>query len=288
MTLFLGLLQELPTLVDLRDLRFKDHTLGAITAQEIDRYRQQQVRRRERAAPGARDRGLSNTSINKTLARLAQILDDAVEYGLLETNPARARRRYLPQAKPNRSFPEADHVTVLLEAAAELDREARRDRRVGRQALLATLALAGLRVGELCALRVRDVDLTAGRLVARDAKTDAGVREVDLTPALRELLTEHHMSTAHRAPDLPFFATSSGRRRDKDNVRNRVLRPALARANLRLQEAERLPCPKRSRRTRCAGRTSHCCSPPAPTPSTSCSRSATPTPRSRCASTPRF
>jgi integrase len=91
---------------------------------------------------------------------------------------------------------------------------------------------------------VRDVDLAAGRLVVRDAKTDAGVREVDLTPALRELLTENHMSTAHRAPDLPFFATSSGRRRDKDNVRNRVLRPALERANLRLQEAGSPPLPE--------------------------------------------
>jgi hypothetical protein len=93
---------------------FQDHTLEAITAQEIDRYRQQQVRRREPAAAGSPPRGLSNTSINKTLARLAQILDDAVEYGRLENNPARGRRRYLPQAKPNRSFLEADQVAVLL------------------------------------------------------------------------------------------------------------------------------------------------------------------------------
>jgi integrase len=217
---------------------FQDHALSAITAQEIDRYRQQQVRRRERPAADSRSRGLSNTSINKTLARLAQILDDAVEYGLLETNPARGRRRYLPQAKPNRSFLEADQVAALLEAAAELDREARRDRRVGRQALLATLVLAGLRVGELCALRVRDVDLAAGRLAVHDAKTDAGAREVDLTPALRELLIEHHAGAAHAAPDDPFFATHSGRPRDKDNVRNRVLRPALERAAVRLRDVD--------------------------------------------------
>jgi integrase len=84
---------------------------------------------------------------------------------------------------------------------------------------------------------VRDVDLAAGRLVVRDAKTDAGAREVDLTPALRELLIEHHASAVHTTPNHPFFATHSGRSRDKDNVRNRVLRPTLERANLRLREA---------------------------------------------------
>ena len=88
---------------------FKDHPLSAITRQEVDRYRHEQVRRTERAAVAVAAgrsgrRGLSNTSINKTIARLAQILDDAVEYGLLDSNPARGRRRYLPQAKPNRSF----------------------------------------------------------------------------------------------------------------------------------------------------------------------------------------
>jgi len=49
-------------------------------------------------------------------------------------------------------------------------------------ALLATIILAGLRVGELTALRWRDVDLAAGRLRIDDAKTEAGERTVDLSP----------------------------------------------------------------------------------------------------------
>lgn len=64
---------------------FGEHLLGEITSAEVDRYRHAQVR------AGT----LSVTSINKTITRLAQILEVAVEYGLIERNPARGRRRRL-------------------------------------------------------------------------------------------------------------------------------------------------------------------------------------------------
>jgi hypothetical protein len=37
--------------------------------------------------------GLSPTSINKTITRLAQILEVAVEYELIDRNPAKGKRR---------------------------------------------------------------------------------------------------------------------------------------------------------------------------------------------------
>ncbi len=40
--------------------------------------------------------------------------------------------------------------------------------------MLATLTFAGLRIGELCALRWRDVDLAGGWLHVGETKTDAG------------------------------------------------------------------------------------------------------------------
>jgi len=57
---------------------FARHKLSEITVQEVDRYRQAKVRAGR----------LSGESINKTISRLAQILDEAIEYGLLERNPA--------------------------------------------------------------------------------------------------------------------------------------------------------------------------------------------------------
>jgi len=57
----------------------------------------------------------------------------------------------------------AVQIEALLNAAGELDREAREDRQhVERRAMLATLTFAGLRISELCGLRWRDVDLATG------------------------------------------------------------------------------------------------------------------------------
>ena len=50
------------------------------------------------------------------------------------------------------------------------------------------MAKSGLRVGEVCALRWRSVDTAHQRLVIEQAKTAAGVREVDLSRDLVEEL----------------------------------------------------------------------------------------------------
>ena len=80
----------------------------------------------------------------------------------------------------------AEQVAALLNAVAELDREARADRQVPRRAILAMLTFAGLRLGELIGLRWRDV--AAGKITVRSAKTDARARTIDLLPALRDEL----------------------------------------------------------------------------------------------------
>ena len=61
---------------------------------------------------------LSNESINKTLVTLTQILDSAVERGLLESNPARGKRRRLKVVKPVRRLLEADDLKELLRSPA--------------------------------------------------------------------------------------------------------------------------------------------------------------------------
>jgi integrase len=100
------------------------------------------------------------------------------------------RRRKLRAPGPRRTYvDQAGHIDALLSAAAEIDREARTDQSTPRYAILATLTLAGLRIGELLALRWEDVDLAAGRLRVIASKTDAGVREVAVLPVLREELS---------------------------------------------------------------------------------------------------
>ena len=112
-----------------------------------------------------RRRPLSNTSINAMIKLLGQILQLAFDYQLIDRNPVRVGERsarFLPKVKPNRTFLEVDEFVALLEAAGELDRDARADRKgIGRRAMIATLGLAGLRISEMLDLRGRDVDLTA-------------------------------------------------------------------------------------------------------------------------------
>jgi integrase len=71
----------------------------------------------------------------------------------------------------------------------------RRERRSSvRRAIIATLGCAGLRNSELCALNVGDLDFAHGVIDVRDAKTEAGVRKVNMTPWLRDELLVHRAS----------------------------------------------------------------------------------------------
>ncbi|MDP9384584.1 MAG: site-specific integrase [Actinomycetota bacterium] len=136
----------------------------------------------------------------------------------------------------------ADHISALLDAATELDGRAlaRQDQR---RALLATLAFAGLRIGELLALTWRDVDLARGTIRVRDSKTAAGVRTVNVVPALRDELLAYRASLRDVAPSARVFGTTTGGRQSETNVRRRILAPAVERANaaLELEGVEPLP-----------------------------------------------
>jgi integrase len=203
---------------------------GKPLMENVERKQGKSYRRRKRA--------LSNTSINAMLALLGQILQRAVDYGHIDRNPVKVgdrRQRFLPAVKPPRTFLEVDELTCLLQAARVLDDAARRDRRVGRRAALAALALGGFRISELCDMRCQQVDLARARFKIPDAKTVKGIREVEMTLSLRGELVRHcAQRVADQLPMGPtdhFFGTISGGRRDPDRFRDRVLGRALKQAN---------------------------------------------------------
>jgi integrase len=202
---------------------FASRRLDQISVEDVDSYRLAKVR----------DGNLGATSINKTLTTLAAILETAVEYELIDRNPARGRRRRLPAIAPRRSWLDrADHIAALLDGAGKLDDKARVCRGQ-RRALLVTLTFAGLRLGEAQALRWRDVDLERGTITVRAAKTDAGVRVVNILPALGDELGNYR---AHVDPsaDALVFCTTAGRRLGATNIRRRVLDQAVGHANTQL------------------------------------------------------
>ena len=193
----------------------------------------------------AEEEPLSARSINMTVMLLGAILEGAVERELISRNPARGRGRRVCEHAPRRSYLEiAAQIEALLAAAGELDREARADHRhVERQAMLATLTFAGLRIGELCALRWRDVDLVAGWLRVGESKTDAGRRHVKLRGALARELRAVRARQADAPADGYVFATSTGGQPSDDNIRSRVLKAAVNRANMNLAKTKLAPLP---------------------------------------------
>ncbi len=246
---------------------FKDHKLSQITIAEVDRYRESKVaeartieaaaakgKPRMRVYTDARgrhhkkaERPLSPTSINKTITRLGQILEVAVERELVDRNPVRVnpRNRKVKAARPDRAYLDrAEQIIALLDAAGAMDYEARSNGQIARRALLATLTFAGLRIGEALDLRWRDVDLAGARLRVRQSKTDAGVRYVDLLPALHDELTALKARVAVPDPSAPVFPSAAGTRQDRNRVRNRVLTPAIKRASERLEADGGAPLPE--------------------------------------------
>jgi integrase len=215
---------------------FGHHRLSDITPREVKRYTQAKLAERSaieeaRAAAIAKgepftDRPLSNGSINHTLRHLAQVLESAVDDELLGSNPAAGSRRRLKASKPARPWVEPEQLMSLLGSSDGVG-----------HVLLEVLAGGGLRIGEALALRWRDIEVGTGTLYVRAAKTSAGVREVHLTPALRETLMLWRVDAKHTGAADFVVQTSTGRNHNPSNLRRDVLAPAVEAANVKLVEA---------------------------------------------------
>jgi integrase len=189
-------------------------------------------------------RPLAASSINKTIDVLGSYLSVAVDYDKAVSNAAEGRRRRLKvDAKRPVHLDAVGQIMALLDAAADLDASSRWFC-THRHAIVATLLLAGPRAEELGYLLWRDVDLVNRRLYVGRSKTDAGLREIPMLPLLHRILAAHKARCPEAGPDDYAFATSTGTRRDKDNVRNRMLAPALKPADELLLDRGEVPLPK--------------------------------------------
>jgi hypothetical protein len=65
-----------------------------------------------------------------------------------------------------------------------------------------------------------------------------------MQPVLRDVLAAHKASAAATKPDDPVFTNGVGRRIDRDNLRNRVVKPAVAQADELLEARGLVPIPK--------------------------------------------
>jgi integrase len=164
---------------------------------------------------------LAPSTINTTLHPLRAICRRALVRGDLAANPCSGLE--LPAAsRPRERFAPPAEAEALIASAPAADR-----------ATWATAFYAGLRLGELQALRVDDVDLASGVIHVRrgwdrvggaiELKSHSGRRKVPIVGALRDRLLDHLADTGRaggelifggRTPESPFAANRLQRHAD--------------------------------------------------------------------------
>ena len=127
---------------------------------------------------GLEERGLSPATITRAIASLKAFFIRMADIGIVEKSPmsgisAAASEKTLPRIL------DADEISRLLEQPDVTDHKGCRDK-----AMLETLYASGLRVSELIALDMSDVNLTIGLIICRNKRErsipiyDAAVRSV--------------------------------------------------------------------------------------------------------------
>ena len=170
----------------------------------------------------------------KTYVRLRQILSQAVDDDRIARNPCRIRRAGVERHDEQR-FATMEELLSLASAVPE---------RYG--AMVLTAGLAGLRQGELLALRRSDVDLDSGVIHVRrkrqqldsgeviegPPKSEAGRRTVALPGPLIDSLRVHLRRFVEKGDDAYVFTSPEGQPIERNNFRRRVWIPAIREGGL--------------------------------------------------------
>lgn len=146
---------------------------------------------------------------------------------LLSDTATNAMVTLLGRILPRRTFLEVDEFHALLDTAAELEREPPRGvQGLGRRAMIATLWLAGLRVGELVDQRARPSGSRARVVQTGRRKRPRPARASEITRYLRDELLEYAMDRRARGLPLPsdhFFGIQPRETARPRRFRDRIL-----------------------------------------------------------------
>ncbi|MDQ3858467.1 MAG: site-specific integrase [Actinomycetota bacterium] len=190
--------------------------------------------------------GKAPGTVRNVIVPLRKMLADAVRQGLLLANPA--ARADLPPAQDfaGKEIP-VEHTDGLRQALIELAPldPLRREPDLFWVCLFDVALGTGLRLGELRALRWRDVERehrlirverAYSRQQLRRPKTDSGIRSVPLFPSVDAAFRELAARAVERgryAPDELVFGSIRGTPLQPSNFRQRVWDPALQLAGLK-------------------------------------------------------
>jgi integrase len=144
---------------------FHGETLRSLTAEAVERFKATRLNQ------------VSPPTVNRELACLRTLLNEAMDWGRLESNPA-ARVKKLHEAPPRERILTDAETRRLLDAAAPHLRP-----------ILVVLLNTGMRKGEALGLRWDDVDLVKGFIHISDSKSGKS-RNVRMNEAVFTTLRE--------------------------------------------------------------------------------------------------
>lgn len=199
-------------------IRSYDQALRLHVLPEIGGARLADVRRGDvqRIADGLLKKGANASTIRNALMPLRVIFRRAIQDGEVMVNPCESLRLPAVRSRRERIASPEEAAELLTALPADI------------RAVFACAFYAGLRSGELRALRWEDVDLAAGLIrVERsmdhsgmlvEPKSRSGKRRVPIVGALRDLLLEHKAATWSEGyvlgagPARPFTPSNIHRR----------------------------------------------------------------------------
>ena len=168
---------------------------------------------------------LAPASVRRAYAPVRALLATAYDDGQLKVNPAAGVRVVVKDKRPRTpKWLTADQTKGLLSEipAAHAD-------------LAYVLASTGCRISEVMNARWRDVapdDDGIITLSITEAKTEAGLRSIPLSPETARRLMKRRTDAKYASDDDPIFATRTGTAIDPHNWRRLVFNPAAARAGV--------------------------------------------------------
>jgi integrase len=169
-------------------------------------------------------------TVRNSWVLLSSILESAVEYGYLRTNPARGVKFPQKGLKEKPAIIAGESLAKLLEHLGE-----------PHGAMVQLIAATGLRIGELLALRWSAVDLGGGTLTVRESvyegkfqppKTQKALRTIPLGPQGIAMLTALQERATRREQRDLVFSNVRGEPLRESKLLTRVLQPAAERAGL--------------------------------------------------------
>lgn len=211
--------------------------LSAITHNEVQSWIDQQL-----------VEGKSAAQITKGYRVLRMVLGRAVKAGWLRANPCASDLDLPRMTRREMLFLTAEQVEALANAFLARKPTSNYDWRTGPREDLAIYvrfaAYTGLRVGEICALRIKNVDLRTGRIHVREAvstvggrlvpglpKTNAGTRTVGLPASLIPELRRYAEPRLFQ-PEAYLFVGEAGGQFLHANFYGRHWKPAVRAAGL--------------------------------------------------------